>query len=367
MAGRSRSGGTSSASEAPRRVDASGDGRRSYFLTGATGFIGSRLVRRLLAQGVATRVRVWARPTSRTAELEQLGVEVVRGDLLDVAGLARALAGVDVAFHLAAHYDVGLVDAAAMERTNVGGTRAFLAAVERAGTPRVLYVSTTAALGPVPETVEGDEDTQHGSRYVCVYERTKTEAHRLALAAQARALPLIVVCPAMVYGPGDEGPNGRYIRDLLRGRVPGMPRHPSWFSYVHVDDVVEGLLLAAERAPPGSVYVLSGEHRSLNDFTKEVARLAGVRVPLLRLPTIAVRLTGSVMDAVSRVTGWRLPVTRENADFSVVGRVLHSHERATRELGWRPRALAAGLPETVAWFRGRAGEVGPRSDDQGAL
>ncbi len=325
--------------------------RRRYVLTGATGFIGSRLARRLLARG--DRVRCWARAGSRTEELEGEGAEVVRGDLLDVEGLAGALADADVAFHLAALYDVGVVDAAAMDRTNVGGTRAFLAAVARAGTPRALYVSTTVALGPVSAGV-GDEGTRHGPRYFSEYERTKAEAHRLALAAQARGLPLIIVCPANVYGPGDEGPNGRYIRDLLRGRVPGLPRDPAWFSYVHVDDVVEALLRAAERAPLGSTYVLSGEDRSLTDFTQEVARLAGVRPPRLRLSAPLIRVTGMLADAVSRLTGWTLPVTRESADTAAGHRWLHSHLRATRELGWQPRPLAEGLPETIAWFRGQA-------------
>ncbi len=363
MAERWRSAGSSSAGEG--RV---GSPPHVYFLTGATGFIGSRLARRLLAGGDgaaaatgatgatgATRVRCWARPTSDTSALERLGAEIVRGDLLDVDGLARALAGVDVAFHLAAIYDVGIVDVRAMERTNVGGTRAFLEAVQRAGTPRAVYVSTSAALGPVPAGM-GDEGTEHGPRFSSAYERTKTEAHRLALAARAGGLPLIVACPAMVYGPGDHGPNGRYIRDILAGHVPGLPLHPAWYSYVHVDDVVEGLLLAGDRAPVGSVYVLSGEPRSINDFTKEVARVAGVRAPVLRLPAFAVRMTGSLMDAVSRVTGRRLPVTRENAESSLVGRMLHSHARATRELGWQPRPLGEGLPETIAWFRGAGAE-----------
>ncbi len=361
MAGRSRSAGTSSASEGAVEGAPGASPRRRYFLTGATGFIGSRLARRLLGRG--ERVRIWARPGSRTEALERLGAEVVRGDLLDVEGLTGALAAADVACHLAAIYDVGVVDAAALERTNVGGTRAFLDAVERAGTPRALYVSTSVALGPVAVGA-GDESTRHGPHYYSTYERTKTEAHRLAQAAQARGLPLIIVCPANVYGPGDQGPNGRYIRDLLRGRVPGLPRDPAWFSYVHVDDVVEGLLLAADRAPLGSTYVLSGEDRSLNDFTQEVARLAGVRPLRLRFPAALVRITGTLADAISRLTGWKLAVTRENADTAAGHRWLHSHERATRELGWEPRSLAEGLPETIAWFRRETGAS--RRADAGA-
>ncbi len=317
-------------------------------LTGATGFIGSRLARRLAGRG--DRLRCWVRSSSQTEELERLGAEIVRGELQDAQGLSAALEGIELAYHLAAIYDIGVVDAGALERANVGGTRAFLQAVERAHTSRAVYVSTTVALGPVAEG-EGDEQTVHGELCDSVYERTKVQAHRLALEAQARGLPLVVVCPANVYGPGDNGPNGRYIRDLIRGRIPGLPLSPAWFSYVHVDDVVEGLLLAGERARPGSVYVLSGEHTSLTDFTRQVAWLAGVRGPALRFPDLAIRLTGSALDALSRLTGWRLPVTRENADTAGGGkRWLHSHERATRELGWRARPLAEGLPGTVAWF-----------------
>jgi dihydroflavonol-4-reductase len=327
---------------------------RLVFVTGATGFIGSRLARRLA--GAGERLRCWVRPSSRTGELERLGAEIVRGELDDVASLARALAGADVAYHLAAMYDVGVVDAGAMEWVNVGGTRAFLEAVQRAGTSLAVYVSSTVALGPVAEGV-GDESTEHGPVFTSVYERTKVEAHRLARAAQARGLPLVIACPANVYGPGDEGPNGRYIRDLLRGRLPGLPMKPAWFSYVHVDDVADALARLSTSGRPGETYVLSGEDRSLNDFSREVAALACVRAPWLRFPAPAILATGVLLDALSRATGGglKLPISRETAATSAGLRWLHSHDKASRELGWTPRPLSQGLPETIAWFSGRAG------------
>ena len=323
------------------------------FLTGATGFIGSRVARLLRERGY--RLRCLVRASSDTKDLERAGAELVRGELDDAAALARGLDGAALAIHMAGLYDMGLVDVAALERTNIEGTRAFIAAVERAGTPRALYISTTAALGPVPEG-EGDETTEHpGDRYRSTYERTKTEAHRLAAAAQRRGVPLIIVCPALVYGPGDRSPHALFMMDLIRGRVPGLPTRPAWWSYVHVDDVAEGIVAAAERGRPGETYVLSGEHMRMDEFARCVAKLAGRRPPLFRFPGPVLRISATLMDVVARVTGIRSSINRENVEMVNGWRWLHSHAKATRELGWVPRPLDEGLPETVAWLRAQLG------------
>lgn len=323
---------------------------RTVFLTGATGFIGGRLAARLAERG--DRLRCLARDSSDTRELEALGAELVRGDVTDADRIASGMEGADLAYHLAAIYRVGVVDEAELERVNEGGTRAFLQALRRAGTPRAVYVSTTVALGPVPEG-EGDENTVHDEDFASAYERTKTEAHRLARTAQKGGLPLMIACPAYVYGPGDGGPPGQFLDDLRRGRVPGFPLRSTWYSFVHVDDVVEGLLRIGDRGRPGDSYVLSGEHRRFVDFAREAARLMGKRLSPLRFPLPALRATAALLDPVSRATGLRFPVTREGVD--TVGRerrYLHSHAKATRELGWEPRGLAEGLEETVLSLEG---------------
>lgn len=320
------------------------------FVTGATGFIGSRLVRELSARG--ERLRCFVRSSSDISLLQQPGVEIVMGELLDEAALRAALEGCDVAYHLAAMYDIGVVDADEMSRVNVGGTRAFLNAVRSARTPRAVYVSTTVALGPVAYG-EGDENTVHAGLHRSEYERTKLEAHGLAVQAQRAGLPLMVVCPANVYGPGDRGPNGQFIDDLLHYRIPGLPLSPSWFSYVHVDDVVSGLIAAAERGRTGETYVLSGENQPLDVFAKRVTVLAGKRAPFLRFPAPMIRLTGVLLDALSRVSGVRFPISRENADTASKLRWLHSHAKAAKELDWHPRSLDEGLPDTVSEFQAR--------------
>jgi dihydroflavonol-4-reductase len=281
----------------------------------------------------------------------------VRGDVNDRAALDRGLQGATLACHLAATYDIGIVDERAMERSNVGGTRTFLEAVAAAATPRALYVSTTAAMGTVAEG-EGDETSSYDGPYPTAYHRTKTEAHRLALAAQRAGTPLVIAAPANVYGPGDEGPNARFLRDLLAGRVPALLSPPAWFSYAHVDDVVAGLVAAAERGTPEGVYVLSGEHESVNSFADRALRLAGKRAPRLRMPVALAAVSGAVLDVIARPTGLRFPITRESVAVGGRGRWLHGHARASAELGYTPRPLDAGLPETVNWLLHRHAKGG---------
>ena len=314
------------------------------FLTGATGFIGGRLAEALHARG--RRLRCLVRDPGRAAALRSLGAELVVGDITDRAALAAGLEGADVAFHLAASYDVGVVDAAAMERANVEGTGAFLAAVKQAGTGRVVYVSTTGALGPAGRT-EGDESSRWSGPFPTVYHRTKTRAHELALAAQVEGVPVIIACPAYVYGPGDRGPSGRFMADVLAGRLPALARDPAWFSFVHVDDVVAGLIAAAERGRPGATYVLSGEGATINDFAELVALHANRRPPRLRMPRAVALAAGGAADLLSRLTGRRFSLSAESVRSATRLRWLHSHELATRELDWRPRPLSLMLRPVV--------------------
>lgn len=318
------------------------------FLTGATGFIGGRLAAALHARGC--RLRCLVRSRARAAQLVALGAELVIGDVADESALERGLQDASLAYHVAGQYDFGVVDAAAIEHANVAGTRAFLGALRRSAVTRSVYVSTTAALGPV-EVGDGDEHSVYRGPYPSVYHRTKTAAHQMAQAAQAEGVPVTVVCPAAVYGPGDDGPTGRYIRDLLRHRIPGLSTRPSWFSYVHVDDVVAGMVAAGTRDGPAT-YVLSGDHLDANRYSAMVVAEAGTWGPPLRLPPALIRATGIASDAASRLLGVRLPVSRELADVAATGlRWVHSHALATVELDYRPRTLAEGLPETVQYAR----------------
>jgi nucleoside-diphosphate-sugar epimerase len=317
---------------------------RTVFLTGATGFIGSPLAERLVVRG--DRLRCLVRNAERAAHLSRLGAELIVGDVTDQTAIEKGMRGCALAYHLGAIYDVGVVDGAQLEHTNVGGTAAFIAALERGAAPRGVYVSTTVALGPTSRE-PSDRLVEYDGPYPSAYHRTKAQAHRLAREAQSRGVPLIIVCPAFVYGPGDQGPGGRFIKDLLKGSVPALVSDPAWFSYVYVDDVVDGLLMIGDRAKAGSTYVLSGEPESMNGFAERVARLGGVRAPRLRFPSPLAKLTGAALDVVARMTGLRFAITREGVATTANSNWLHSHEPATREFDWRPRSLEEGLPPTV--------------------
>jgi dihydroflavonol-4-reductase len=322
---------------------------RTVLLTGATGFIGSRLAKLLHARG--DRLRCVVRSEARAQWLrDALGAELIGAELTDSAALTRALAGCDVAYHLAAIYDVGVVKASELEHTNIEGTRAFLTAIEAARTPRAIYVSSTAAFPAVAAGESTDIEASPGP-YPSVYHRTKAAAHEIARAAQRRGAPLIIACPAFVYGPGDNGPGGRFLVDLLRGRVPALLTDPAWLSFVHVDDVARGLELLSERGELGETYVFSGEPDTLTGFAQRVVTLGGRKLPLLRFPSFMAQATGVALDAITRITGIRFPITKEGVATTARYRWVYSHARTSAALNWEPRSLEAGLPDTVAWVQ----------------
>lgn len=331
------------------------------FLTGATGFIGARVARGLAVRGARLRCLVRT-PGSRAARgLEEIGATLVPGDVTDAGALEAGMRGADVAYHIAAVYDIGVVDEAVLEATNVEGTRAFLDTAARLAMQRVVYISTTAALGPVPEGQLGDAQPPWDGPYPSVYHRTKTAAHRLALDAQQRGLPVLIACPAYVYGPADEGPVGRLIEDVLRRRLPALITDPAWYSFVHVDDVAAALVALAERGTADGVYVLGGENERFDGFVRRVARLAGVFAPRPLTPAPVARLLGRMLDAVSRRTGMRFLFSLEGVNVVTGARYTFGHARATADLDFAPRGLDAGLPETVAFFRAQlAGHAGRR-------
>lgn len=317
-------------------------------VTGAAGFIGAHVVAALARSGA--QVRAFDRDLDG-APLDG-AAEPVAGDILDQAALERALRGCDAAIHLAALYSYARGDAAAMQRVNVDGTRALLAAAARAGVGRVVVTSSAGTCGPVPGRPAHEGDAPPAWELAVPYKRTKTDGERVALAAAVAGQDVVVVNPTTPVGPGDRRPTptGQMVADVAGGRirayVPGTA-----LNVVAVEDVAAGHLLALERGRAGERYLLGGENLPLGEVFAIVARRAGLAAPRLRVPYAAALGAAHVADRVARLRG-REPRLL-NLDEVRLARLpmTFSSAKAERELGYAWRPAAEALTAAAAWFQ----------------
>ncbi len=314
-------------------------------MTGATGFVGGALARRLRADG--HEVRALVRSPDRATELAALGVELVAGDLDDTAALDRLCDGVDGLFHVAGWYRLG-EDPSVGTRVNVEGTRNVLEAARRSEVPRVVHTSTLAVNSDTHGEVR-DETYRHAGGYVSHYDRTKAEAHRIAEGFSDRGLDVRIVQPGLVYGPGDTAQTGQLIAQVARGGRPQVPAGGA-VCWAHVDDVADGHVRAMDRGRPGEAYMLAGPAMTLAEGLRTVAAIADTRGPVV-LPDRMVRATATVLGLVGRV----LPLPAGYAAETMragTATYLGDPGKAERELGWHARDLHTGLRETVADLAG---------------
>ncbi|HWG93274.1 MAG TPA: NAD-dependent epimerase/dehydratase family protein [Mycobacteriales bacterium] len=321
------------------------------FLTGGTGFIGGEVARRLRARGDGVRALV--RDRSRAQALEDLGCELVVGDLSDESALQAACSGADAVVHGAAVYEVGvpedrrpvLVDA------NVGGTERVLGAALAAGVRKAVYVSTVAVFGNTRGAVADETWTRRDDVPVTsVYEQTKAHAHRRAHEIAARGLPLVIVQPGVVYGPGDPSTFGELLKQFLTGRLPALPFPDFGMTPVHRDDVAAGVLLALDSGVPGESYVLAGEPTTNRELLTVLAGVAGRRPPSRTVPTVLLKALAPAGRVVGPLLGFP-PNLRELISSSDGVTFWASSAKAQRELGWSYRPLEDGLREVVADVR----------------
>jgi dihydroflavonol-4-reductase len=317
-------------------------------VTGASGFIGANLVRTLQHDG--TRVRVLVRRTSSLAALAGCAVDVVRGDLLDPASLAAAVAGCRLVFHVAADYRLWAPDPAVLYRSNVDGTRNVLEACWRAGVERVVYTSSVGTLGIPADGRPGTESTPVSLRdMVGAYKRSKFLAERVADDYVARGLPVVIVNPSNPIGPWDvrPTPTGQMIVDFLKGRMFGTL--DTGLNLVHAADVARGHILAAQKGCVGEKYILGNRNCSLTELFALLARITGLAAPRFRMPYRLIWLLAIVNEGCARVTrrAPRVPLTgvrmaRKPMYFSA--------EKAVRELGLPQTPVEQAFEDAVEWF-----------------
>jgi dihydroflavonol-4-reductase len=318
-------------------------------VTGATGFVGSALVRALLGAGLG--VRVLARPNSDRRNLADLSVEVVEGSLEDAPSLARAVAGCRYLFHVAADYRLWVTDPAPMFRANVEGTRVLMSAALDASVDRVVYTSSVATLGLVPDGSADEETPSNAEDMIGPYKRSKFQAEEVVRdLVTRRGLPAVIVNPSTPVGPRDRRPTptGRLILEAARGHMPGYVE--TGLNIVHVDDVAAGHLVAAAMGRVGERYILGGENMSLEEIIAEAARATGVQPPRLRVPHTVAYPVAIGAELMARLTGREPFITRDGVRMARK-KMYFTSAKASRELGYAARPARDAIADAVGWFR----------------
>lgn len=319
-------------------------------VTGAAGFVGSAVVRVLLRAG--RPVRAIVEPGADARSLDGLAVDLAACDVRDGAGMARALEGCDMLFHLAAIYKMWTPDPRPIWSVNVEGTTATLLAAMRAKVRRVVHTSSIVALGLVPGG-EADEDTAFDQHALAGdYTMTKWLSERVALRFADAGLDVVVVNPALPFGPGDRAPTptGRIVLSILRGDAPPAIG-PGGFATIDVDDCAAGHLLAAEKGRTGERYILAADNVTLEDFVARVERAAGVRRRRVWVPPFAGAAIAAGLEWwADRVTMREPLVTYKYARYAMQN-AFFSGAKARRELGLPTRPLDESIRRAVDWFR----------------
>lgn len=315
-----------------------------YFVTGATGFVGGRVTRQLLAAG--HHVVAVVRSPANAADLAALGVELHQGDVTDKESMRVPMTGADRVFHIAGWYKIGTKDKSDGAKINAEGTRNVLELMHELGIAKGVYTSTLAVFSDTHGQL-ADETYRYDGPHLSEYDRTKWVAHyEVASPMIAAGLPLVIVQPGLIYGPGDTSSVRTTFIQYLQRKLPLLPTKTA-FSWAHVDDVARGHILAMERGKPGESYIIAGPTHTLVEGMSIAERITSIPVPRIRIAPAVMKTMAETMGMVERV----LPVPdtysseylRVSAGVTYIG----DNAKARRTLGYAPRSLQEGLRETL--------------------
>ncbi len=303
------------------------------FLTGATGFVGSHILRELLAAGYTVRALVRGPSATLLHARDETGVETVVGDLRDVGAFARQLWGCRYLIHCAALYSFSPRDRAQIHAVNVDGTAGLMLAAELAGVERAVLTSSSATEGHA-----------HSG-----YHRSKLEQERVAFAAR---LPLLALLPTAPVGPGDAKPTptGKLVLDFARGKIVAKAPGNGGMNLVAVEDVARAHVSALQRGRIGERYIVGGENLTMDEIWALLAEVTNQPMPRWRAP-YALAFAAACADEVRcRVTGATPDVPLEGVRLSRE-RMFADSSRAERELDYHATPVRAALERAVAWYR----------------
>lgn len=313
-----------------------------YLVTGATGFVGSTLARRLREQGHEVRASV--RDMRKARWMEELGVKPYAGDVTDKDSLREAMAGVDGVYHVAGWYKVIERVKGEAEAVNVQGTRNVLELMQELKIPKGVYTSSCVINSDTHGQIK-DETYHFTGRHISEYDRTKAAAHAIAAGFIARGLPLVIVMPGVMYGPGDTSVVRANIIAHLKGKLPVVPNQ-SGYCWAHVDDAVQGHVLAMEKGRAGETYMICGETYHSADAFQLASQISGKRAPI-KIPYQLLKTLSFLIKPFDRF----LPDIFTSEGLRVIAGVTYfgDNSKARRDLGFNPRPFHEGWAETVRY------------------
>jgi nucleoside-diphosphate-sugar epimerase len=321
---------------------------KKVFLTGGTGFIGQPLAGALLRRGWEVTALVRNLEGRPAQALVRMGARLVKGDITDRGSVLAGMQGADIVVHNAGVFELGVTgnEARRMYAANVDGTENVLGAAMESGVLHTVYVSSVVAFGDTGKEMR-DETFQRQAPYITPYEQSKADAHAIALKYQQAGLPLVIVCPGNVIGANDHSGWGYFARLYVNGILPPMcwGQH-NVFSHSHVDDLAEGIALAAETGRPSETYLLSGDLITMQEVMMAWDSTPGGLRFRLWVPTVLVKILFWPLEPLQRWIGLPAFMSRDAASSSGIN-YNYSSEKAKRELGWAPRPARQTWLETM--------------------
>lgn len=320
---------------------------QTFLITGATGFIGSYLVKALLADG--HKLVCLVRNQAAASKLQHQNIRVVLGDICDIASLRQAMEGVTGVFHLAAIWQLGVRDKSQMHQVNVEGSKNVFAVARELKIPKIIYCSTVAALGNTASSI-ADETWPHDGQFQSEYCRTKYLAHQIAKEEILKGTPIVIVMPSVVYGIGDTSALYESWRQYCQGKMPFVVAPNTRYTYVHVEDVVRGMILAYESGKIGESYILAGQILSNQEALDLLEKLTKKKMPKVELPLAALRII-AVFDEFFSALRSKVPfVSKESIQMMENCNWAATSAKAQQELGWQFRPIETGFQEIFAEF-----------------
>lgn len=319
-------------------------------VTGATGFVGSNVVRRVLDRGY--KVRALVRNPQFITNLENLNVETVKGDLLDKESLKRSMRGCRFVFHVAAMFVLWHRDPDVIYKVNVEGTRNVLESAYEQGIERVVYTSTVATCGVVEDERDAVDETHSFNLQYTEdhYTISKYKAERVVMEFVEKGLDVVIVNPTVPVGAGDirPTPTGMLILKFLNGEIPCYI--DSGANFVNVKDVAEGHVLALLRGKRGERYIIGNENLKIKEFFEKLAQISGFSAPHIKLPVSILKVYAFFLESIAKMRPSFTPfITRAVLRASKFYLFANS-EKAKGELGYTPSSVEEGIREAILWF-----------------